>query len=137
MTTVDAAQACRTALQQQLIAQHSIEDEGNAECGVWLSRTQKDRRKPVNNKLLQEVYQNIVNKHTTFDFVKIHLMLHYDKSVQRFGHIDKNSTKTQEMNHPKMCLGRYWRSKRNFRYEQQVLNDYTRIHVLLMQYLHL
>ncbi|KAF8535807.1 hypothetical protein BDD12DRAFT_750654, partial [Trichophaea hybrida] len=36
---------------------------------------------------------------TTFDFVKIHLMLHYEESAQRFGHLVKDSTETQEMNH--------------------------------------
>ncbi|KAF8542359.1 hypothetical protein BDD12DRAFT_729202 [Trichophaea hybrida] len=33
-----------------------------------------------------EVYHNTVNERTTFNFVKIHLMLHYEESVQRFGH---------------------------------------------------
>jgi hypothetical protein len=64
-------------------------------------------------------------------------MLHYEESVQRLGQLVKDSTETEEMNHPKMCIGPYRRSNRNFRYEWQILNDYSNIHVLRMRCLHL
>jgi hypothetical protein len=136
-TTVAAAQACRSALQKQLIAQHANDNKENAECGVSFSHTEMVRRKAEDHKLQEEVYHNTVNKRTTFDFVKIHQMLHYEESVQRFGHLVKDSTETQQRNHPKMCVGPYRRPNRNFQYEQQILNDYSSIHVLRMQCLHL
>jgi len=64
-------------------------------------------------------------------------MLHYEESVQPFGHFVKDSTEAQEMNHPKMYIGPHRRSNRNFQYERQILNDYSHIHVLWMQCLDL
>jgi len=63
-------------------------------------------------------------------------MLHYEESVQHFGHLVKDSTKMQQMNHPTMCMCPYRLSNRNFRYERQILNDYLRIHVLRMRCLY-
>ena len=64
-------------------------------------------------------------------------MLHYEESSKCFGHLVKDSTEAQEMNHPKRCMGRYHRSNRNFRSERQILYDYSRINVLRIKCLHL
>ena len=124
-------------LMMKLKAEHAIEDEERAERGEALSCAQKEHRKPEDKEHLQKVYNSTVHKCTSFDFVKTHLMLHYEESIQRFGHLVKDSTETQEMIHPKMCMGPDGRSNRNFRYKRQILNDYSRIHVLRMQCLHL
>ena len=34
----------------------------------------------------------MVYERTSFDFVYIHLMLHFEESVKRFGHLVKDST---------------------------------------------
>jgi hypothetical protein len=121
----------------QLKAEHAIEDEERAERGEALFRAQKEHRKAEDKKHLQEVYNSTVQERTSFDCVNIHLILHYEESVQRFGHLVKDSTETQDMNHPKMCMGPYRRSNRNFRYERQILNNYSHIYVFQMQCLHL
>jgi hypothetical protein len=113
----------------QLEAEHAIEDEERAERGEVLSGTQMEHRKVEDKKHLQEVNNSMVHQRASLDFIKIQLMLHYEQSVQRFGHLVKDSTETEEMNHPKICMGPYCRSNRNFRYEQQIHNDYLRIHV--------
>ena len=38
----------------------------------------------------------MVHKHTSVDFIKIHLMVHYEEWVQRFGHLVNDSTATQK-----------------------------------------
>ena len=129
--------ACMKNQNMQLKAEHAIEDEERAERREALSRAQKKHGNAEDKKRLQEVYNSIVHKHTSFDFVKIHLMLHYEESIQRFGQLVKDSTKTQEVNHPKICAGPYHRSNRNFRYEWHILNVYLRVHVLRMHCLHL
>jgi len=131
------AHACMEDLKMQVKAEDAIEDEKRAERGEALSRAQKEHRKAKYKKLLQEVYNSTVHERTSFDFVKIHLMLHYEESVHRFGHLVKDSTEAQEMNHPKRCMGPYRRSNSYFRYERQILNDYSLIHVLRMWCLHL
>jgi tRNA nucleotidyltransferase/poly(A) polymerase len=135
--TDSIAHARMKDLKMQLKAEHAIEDEETGEWGQALSHAQKEHRKAEVKKRLQEVYNSKVHEPTSFDFVKIHRMLHYEESVQRFGHLVKDSTETQEMNHPKMCIGHYRQSNRNFRYKRQILNDYSRIHVLRMRCLHL
>jgi len=135
--TDSIAFARRKDLKMQLNAKHAIEDEERAESGEALSRAQEEHRKAAHTKRLQEVYNSRAHKCTSFDFVKIHLMLHYEQPVQRVGHLVKDSTETQEWNHPKMYMGTYCRSNRNFQYERQILNDYLRIHVLRMGFLHL
>jgi len=124
-------------LKMKLKAERASEDEERAECGEALSRAQKEHRKAEDKKCLQEVYNSMVHERTSFDFVKIHLMLQYDDSIQRIGHLVKDSTETQEINHPTICMGPYRRSNGNFQYERQILNDYSRIHVLRMRCLHL
>jgi len=124
-------------LKMQLKAEHAIEDEKRAERGESLSRAQMEHWKAEDKKHLREFYNPTVHEHTSFDFVKIHLMLHYEESIQRFGHLVKDSTQTQEMNHPKMWIRPYRWSNCNFRYEGQILHDYCRIHVLRMGCLHL
>jgi len=73
-------------LKMQLMAEHAIEDEERAERGEPLSGAHKEHRKAADNKRLQEVYNSMVHERTSFDFVKIHLMLQYEESIQRFGH---------------------------------------------------
>jgi len=112
--TDSIAFARRKDLKMQLKAKHAIEDEERAESGEALSRAQEEHRKAAHKKRLQEVYNSTAHKCTSFDFVKIHLMLHYEEPVQRVGHLVKDSTKTQEWNHPKMYMGTFCRSNRNF-----------------------
>jgi len=121
----------------QLKAKHAIEDKERAKRGDPLFRAQKEHRKAEDQKCLQEFYNLTVHERTSFDFVKIHLNLHYEKSIQCFGHLVKDSTEMQEMNHPKMCMCPCRRQNRNFQYERQILNDYSHIHVLRMRCLHL
>jgi len=64
-------------------------------------------------------------------------MLHDEESIQHFGHLVKDSTEMQEINHPKMCMGPCCRSNSNFRCEPQILKNYSRIHVFGIGYLHL
>ena len=135
--TESIAHVCMKDLKMQLEAEHAIEDEERAKRGKALSRAQKKHRKAEDKKRLQEVNNSMVQECTSFDFVKIHLLLHYDKSVQCFGHLVKDCTETQERKHPKMCMGHYCQSNRNFPYERQILNNYSRNHVLRMGYLHL
>ena len=84
----------------QLKFEHPIEDEDRAEHGEALSSAQKEHHKAEEKKRLQEVYNSTVHERTGLDFVKIHLILHYEESVQRFRHLVNDSTETQEMNHP-------------------------------------
>ena len=37
----------------------------------------------------------MIHECSSFDFVKIHLMLQYDKLIQRLGHVVKNSNELQ------------------------------------------
>jgi len=83
-----------------------------------------------NIQCLQEVYNSMVHECTSFNFVKIHLMLHHEESGQRFGHLVNDSPNMREMNGPTMCLGRYPWSNRNFPSEQQLLYHYSHIDVL-------
>jgi hypothetical protein len=79
----------------------------------------------------------MVHERISFNFVKIHLMLHYEETVRCFAHLVKNSSKTQGINHPKMCMGPYYLSKHNICYAQPILNNYSPIHILWMLLLHL
>jgi len=63
----------------QLNAEHAIEDEERAERGEVLSRAQKEHQRAEDTKSLQEVYNSTVHKRSSFDFVKIDLMLHYEE----------------------------------------------------------
>jgi hypothetical protein len=121
----------------KLKAEHAIEDDERAECGEAHSRAQQELQQAEDKKRLQEVYNSSVDEHTTFNFVKIHLMLHFEESVERFGHLVKDSTETHEMNHPKMCRGPRLRSNSNFRYEWHILEDYSFIQFLWKRRLHL
>jgi len=121
----------------QLVAKHAFEDEDQAQCREALSRVQNEHQKTQNKMRLPEVYNSTVHEHTSFDFIKIHLMLHYKESVQHFRHLVKDSTRTQEMNHLKMYMGPYCWSNRNFWYSGQFFNNYSRIHVFQMWFLHL
>jgi len=67
----------------------------------------------------------------------MHVMLHYEDWVQRFGHLVKDSTKRQERNNSKMCMGSDCQLYRNIQYEQEIPNNYLHILVLQMQWLHL
>jgi hypothetical protein len=113
----------------QLKAKHTIEEETRAKGREAVSLVQMEHRKAENLKCLPEVYNSAGNNRTTFDFVKIHLMLLYEKSVQCFGQLVKHSTETQEMNYPKMCIGHNRLSNSNIQCEQQMLNDNLGIHV--------
>jgi hypothetical protein len=59
------------------------------------------------NKGVQDVYNSMIHEHTTFDFLKVHFMLHYEESVQLCSRISQDSTKMKEPNHPKICIGPY------------------------------
>jgi len=74
----------------------------------------------------------MVHERTSFNFVKIHPMLHYAELVQRSGQLVKEITEMQEMNYPKMLMGPYCCSNRNFQWEWEVLNHYSAIAVLRM-----
>jgi len=124
-------------LKIQLKAKHAIEDDERAEGGGARSRAQKEHQEVEDYKCLPDVYNSTVYKHTSFDFVKIRHMLHYEESIQRFGHLVNDSTETQEMNHSKMCMGAYRWLICYFRYEWQILNHNSRIHFLPMQFLDL
>jgi hypothetical protein len=106
----------------QLKAEHAIEDEESAECGEAPSRAQKEHQKAEDKKPLQKVNNSTVPERTSFDFVKIHFMLHYEESVPRIGHIVKDSTETQAMNHPTMCII----SKKHFRPGGMAASEWTR-----------
>jgi hypothetical protein len=86
----------------QLKAEHAIEDEESAECGEAPSRAQKEHQKAEGKMCLQELYNSTLHEHTSFNFIKIHLKLHCEESVQRIRPLVKDSTKTQEIKHPKM-----------------------------------
>lgn len=60
-------------------------------------------------------------------------MVHYEKSVQRFEHLVKDSTEVQEMNHVEMFIGSGRRSNHDFRYKCHILNDHSHILVFWMQ----
>ena len=124
-------------LKMQLKANHAIEDEERAECREARSCAQKEQRQPEDIKQLQDVHNSTVHERTSFNFVKINLMLHYEGSVQHIRHLVKENSDTQEINEPKMCIGPYRRSTCNFLYEQPILNDYLIIHVLWIWCLHL
>jgi len=97
-TTDSIAHACMKNLKMQLKAEHAIEHEERAARGEPPSHAQKEHCKAEYKKCLQDVYNSTVHEHTSFNFGKTHLMLHYEESVQRFGHLVKDSTETQEMN---------------------------------------
>jgi len=122
--TDSIAHARTRDLKMQLKAKHAIQEEERAERGEALSGAQMEHRNVEDKKHLQEVYNSMEHQRTSFDFVDIHLMLHYKESVQCFEHLVKDSTKTQDMNHPKMCMGPYRQSNCNFRYKLQILDDY-------------
>jgi len=82
--TDSIAHAHMKDLKMQLKAEHAIEDEESSERGEALSRAQKEHPKADHTERQKEVYNSTVHEHTRLDFVKFHLMAHYDKSVQLF-----------------------------------------------------
>ena len=128
--TDSIAHAHMKDLKMQHEAKPAIADEERAKCREGLSHTEKEHQKAEVKMHLQEVYNSTVHDCTSFNFIKIYIMVHYEESVQRFGHLVKDSTKTQEINHSKLCMGSYHRSNRNFQYESQILNDLLCIHIL-------
>jgi transcriptional regulator of NAD metabolism len=86
----------------QLMATHAIEDVEMAKHEEAFSRAQKEHRKTEGQTCLQELYNSTLHEHTSFNFINIHLMLHCEESVQRIRPLVKDSTKTQEIKHPKM-----------------------------------
>jgi hypothetical protein len=106
----------------QLKAKHAIEDEERAEYWEALSHAQKEHPMEEDKQRWQEVYNSMVFEHPSFNFIKIHLMLHFEQSVQRFGHWIKGRTETKEMNHPTWYKGHYSWLNCNFWYKQQILN---------------
>jgi len=70
-------------LKMQLQAEHAIKDKERAKHEEVVSRAQKEHRKAENKKHPQEVYNSMVHQRTSLDIVKIHLMLHYEESVQQ------------------------------------------------------
>jgi len=121
----------------QLGAECDIKDEAMAQRGEAPSRAQQEHRKAEDNRPQQEVCDSTLQERTSFDLVKIHLMLHSEESVQGFGHLVKHSTEMREMNNPKMCKGPCRRSNPKFRFKGQILNNYSRIHDFRMRCLHL
>jgi hypothetical protein len=124
-------------LNLQCKSEHANQDEDWAERREAVSQAENEHRKAEDKKRLQEVYNSMVHERISFNFVKIHLMLHYEETVRCFAHLVKNSSKTQGINHPKMCMGPYCPSKHNICYAQPIFNNYSPIHILWMLLLHL
>lgn len=85
----------------------AIKDEETAKWEEALSRAKMEQQKPEDKKGSQDVYHSMVHKHTSFSFLKVHFMLHYEESVQLCRHIGKDSTKTKEQTNSKICIGPY------------------------------
>jgi len=112
----------------ELKAEHVIEDEEWAALKEALSGAQTEHQKAEDKKILQYVPNCMVHKHTSFDFAKVHLMLHSAELIQRFGHLVKGSTEAQQMDDSIMRIGPDCRMNRNIPYQWQILNNYFCIH---------
>lgn len=89
----------------ELRVDHAIEDDKSTNNADAVSLAQPEQRKAEDKKWLQQVYNPTVHKRTSFDCFKICLMLHYEKPIQHFGHLVKDTTEVQEMNHVEKCIG--------------------------------
>jgi len=123
-------------IKMQVKAKHAIEYEERTECREILSRTQMEHPKAEDKQHLQEVFNSKVQSRTSFNFVNIHLMLHYQESVQCFGHLVKDSTQMEEMNHRKIVMAPYRWPNHNFWHTRRIPKDYSHINVLRMWRLH-
>jgi hypothetical protein len=84
-------------------------------------------------KQLDEAYSMAFEENSGFNFVKMHLLLHYPESIQRFGNLLHVSTESSESNHSIMVTEPYRRSNSKPGYENQILSDYGRIYALRMR----
>jgi len=137
MATDSIAHACMMVIKLHLKAEHPIEDNEIADLRNAVSCVHRSHQKADDVPRVQRVYNSTALERSSVDFVKIHLMLHYEESVQRIGNIIEDCTKTQDMNNPMMCMGLYCWSNRNFRYERQIFNNCSLIHVIWMHFLNL
>jgi hypothetical protein len=88
-------------------------------------------------KQLDEAYRMAFEENSGFNFVKMHLLLHYPESIERFGNLLHVSTESSESNHSIMVTEPYRRSNSKPGYQNQILSDYGRIYALKMRRLQL
>jgi hypothetical protein len=87
----------------------------------------------VQRKQLEDAYSAAFEENSSFNFVKMHLLLHYPESIERFGNLLHVSTESSESNHSIMVTEPYRRSNSKPGYENQILGDYGRIYAVRMR----
>jgi hypothetical protein len=119
-TAATAGKKAKSNLKKKM--QNTVQEAGRS---LTLNKAQR--------KQLDEAYEIAFKENSGFNFVKMHLLLHYPESIQRFGNLLHVSTESSESNHPIMVTEPYRRSNSKPGYENQILSDYSRIYALRMR----
>ena len=78
--------------------------------------------------------EDILRGHSHFNFIKLHLLVHYCSHVRKFGNISMYSTDIGELAHKVQIKEGYRRSNKNDA-AQQILDYYGRVHAISMRQL--
>ena len=78
--------------------------------------------------------EDILRSQSHFNFIKLHLLVHYSSHVRRFGNIPMYSTDVGELAHKVQIKEGYRRSNKNDA-ARQILDNYGRVHAISMHLL--
>jgi hypothetical protein len=121
------AQAAFTADRQE---QRALEEEERQAAGQALTAAQRKREHTQDQAEGTQVYNVALEDTANFDFVKMHLLQHFDGSVRSFGYLQQYSTEPGELLHRSILKDPYRRSNRNYTADAQILDDSARSHIM-------
>jgi len=123
--TRKAAATLKASKTKELGEKHKAE---NLVDGIQATQAQIRNRLQDDGREVTTAVDDFIAAETHFSFVKIHLLAHYAYGIRRSGELVQQSTEYSELMHSIQQKHPYSRSNRGVDFEQQMLDDYNRIH---------
>jgi hypothetical protein len=97
-----------------------------------LTRTKRVRLAEDNRVERSDVRRELIHEESHFNFIKMHLVTHFRRHVERFGNIPMFSTDVGEIAH-KEQIKEGWRKSNKNNAARQILHHYSRQHAIGMR----
>ncbi|KAF8541850.1 hypothetical protein BDD12DRAFT_877662 [Trichophaea hybrida] len=136
-STTALAQKQKAEIKDAMDAEFRREDQELLDCGEYLTAQRRGERKSAQQKAMKEAYNKVIADGGDFDFVKIHLLGHFEEAIRAIGNLPSHSLDCSEKC-PKVMLKDAMRNC-NFvpGFQKQILNYNDRLHSLNLRVLNL